>query len=398
MKVAVVAYGHSDNVICLTKALSNYADVTLLFITSGPQYTSSIFDWNLTGLPFGYVVDALEMNGFICDSVKAFLGPCTRIRIARTHSRKLIRDWLRRNYACVKKTAEYVRKQGFDVVHFNGSSGFQFYFHFLLSDLPRVLTIHDYLPHTGESPYPRKLFSLILNGFYAGQRYEFIQHYNYLTEQFSKTYNIDPNRVHTVRCGPLDVYKMFANRVVPEEPSTILFFGRISRYKGLEFLLSAFEEVKAIIPRARLIIAGRGSMNLQFKDTCSYEIFNYHVPSGELGNLIQRATVVVAPYTDATHSAVIMTAYAFQKPVIASAVGGIPEVIEDGVTGKLVPPRDTNALASAIAELLLDPKKRERMKANIAEQCGNVDGKLSWNTIAQKTIGVYRKAMMNYRL
>ena len=85
-----------------------------------------------------------------------------------------------------------------------------------------------------------------------------------------------------------------------------------------------------------------------------------------------------------------MTAYAFNKPVVASAVGGIPEVVEHNVTGKLVPPREPQALADATIDLLLHDNKIKDMKKNIQKKC--FKGELSWDYIAKQTIDVYRKA------
>jgi glycosyltransferase involved in cell wall biosynthesis len=212
---------------------------------------------------------------------------------------------------------------------------------------------------------------------------------------FSSYFHVAPEKVHTVRCGPLDVYHTFANGSRKEEPNTVLFFGRISKYKGLDYLIHAAPRITAHIPDAKVIIAGAGRLPIELGDEKIFEIHNHHISNEELVNLIQRASVVVAPYTDATHSAVIMTAYSFKKPVVASAVGGIPEVVEDDLTGKLVPPCDSAALSNAVVDLLMDVNKRQTMKRNIAKEC--TLGKLSWDRIARKTISVYTSAMKSLR-
>jgi glycosyltransferase involved in cell wall biosynthesis len=256
----------------------------------------------------------------------------------------------------------------------------------------KVYTLHDYLPHSGEW----KATPLILNNIYTRLDYQFIQHYYFLSASFSDFFKVPPQRVHTVYCGPLDVYKSFINGEVNEEPATILFFGRISRYKGLDYLIQAFSEVKKIIPKAKLVVAGKGDFWFKPENDGTYEVYNRHISNEELVNLIQRATIIVTPYTDATHSAVIMTAYAFNKPVVASSVGGIPEVVTDNVTGTLVPARNTRALAEAISDLLLNREKRARIKKNIEKEC--FTGKLSWDNVAKKTIEVYQRAIDSYKV
>ena len=72
------------------------------------------------------------------------------------------------------------------------------------------------------------------------------------------------------------------------------------------------------------------------------------MPNEELGLYFSAADVVVLPYVDATQSGVTQLAYGFEKPVITTSVGGIPEVVKDGETGLVVPPEDSQALGEAI--------------------------------------------------
>jgi len=395
MKVAILAFGHSDNVLCLAQNLSKYVNVTLIFITAGERFTRSIFDWDISQLPYGLTMDSSILCDFIDKRIQKYIGSSVNIGIARTPTRKILKDWKRENFRYSKIVARYLNKNSFDVIHFNGASGLQLYFHYFLRAIPKVCTIHDYLPHTGESTYRHKLIDILLNKFYTKLDCEFIQHYQFLSKEFTDFYNIEPKRVHTVYCGPLEVYREYMNEIVTEESHTILFFGRISPYKGLEYLIKAFPTIKKAVPNARLIIAGKGKIWFTLENDSRCEIRNYHIANEELVRLIRKASVVVTPYTDATHSAVIMTAYAFHKPVVASAVGGIPEVVEDGVTGRLVPARNPRALADVVIDVLLNQEKREQMKKNIEKEC--LEGKLSWDNTAKKTIEVYRKAIDTYK-
>jgi glycosyltransferase involved in cell wall biosynthesis len=98
----------------------------------------------------------------------------------------------------------------------------------------------------------------------------------------------------------------------------------------------------------------------------------------------------VLPYTEASQSAVIPLAYAFGKPVVAAAVGSIPEVVDHGQDGLLVPPRDSDALAEAVIGLLKDPETRRRMGQSALKKTRN---ELSWPVIARKTVEVYQAAI-----
>jgi len=394
MKVAIVAYGHADNVLCLSHHLSKDADISVIFITAGRHFTRSIFDWDISQLPYGLTTTYDIVQQYIDERVIRYVGPNVTIYLARTPSFKIFKDWKLQNVRYIKEVADYINNNFFDVVHFNGSSGFQSYFQFFLRKIPKVYTIHDYLPHSGDTTFSRGFINTWLNRFYTQLDYEFIQHYQFLSEKFSEFYGVHSDRVHTVYCGPFEIYKIFIDEPVKEERHTVLFFGRISPYKGIEYLMRAAPLVRGHIPDAKFIIAGKGDFWFDIDNKGGYEIRNYHVSNRELVNLIQRSSVIVVPYTDATHSAVIMTAYAFNKPVIVTAVGGFTEVVQDNITGRLVPPRNPHALADAIIDILSNPTKRKIMKRNIAKE--SVRGKLSWNHNAQQTLKIYKIAQQRY--
>ena len=98
--------------------------------------------------------------------------------------------------------------------------------------------------------------------------------------------------------------------------------------------------------------AGRGLLPLPAHDGPSAIASRFTtsiVPDEGCNKLFQQASVVVLPYVEASQSGVIPLAYTFMKPVVATTVGGLPEMVEDGRTGYLVPPRDERALAAAVA-------------------------------------------------
>ena len=92
-------------------------------------------------------------------------------------------------------------------------------------------------------------------------------------------------------------------------------------------------------------------------------------------------------------SGVLNIAYAFGKPVVVSDVGGLDEMVENGRTGLLVPPKDPQALADAIIQLLTDPNLKEMVEKNVEQKAKG----LSWSSIAGKTIEVYREISVTTR-
>jgi glycosyltransferase involved in cell wall biosynthesis len=137
----------------------------------------------------------------------------------------------------------------------------------------------------------------------------------------------------------------------------VLFFGFVRKYKGLEYLIRALPEVLRQTT-VQLLIVGEfwedRDAYLQMIDEWGLQqhvtVVDRYVPNEEIGLYFSAADVVVLPYVDATQSAVVSLAYAFDKPVITTHVGGLPEVVTDGETGFVVPPRDHAALAAAIVK------------------------------------------------
>src|SRR5437763_16035113 len=153
-----------------------------------------------------------------------------------------------------------------------------------------------------------------------------------------------------------------------EDENLILFFGRIWEYKGLEYLIRAEPLISAKVPNARFLIAGEGEDFARYRRMMihpdRFVVHNEYIPDDRAADYFRRATVVVLPYIEASQSGVIPMAYSAGKPVVATTVGGLPEMVENGRTGCLVAPRDSVQLAEAVTKLLLNPALRHRMGAN----------------------------------
>lgn len=106
--------------------------------------------------------------------------------------------------------------------------------------------------------------------------------------------------------------------------------------------------------------------------------------------MLSGSAVMVCPYVDATQSAVVLTAYGFDLPVIATRVGAMPEYIVEGKTGILVEPSDPAALAEAIISLLRDHPRRCAMRNAIRDMKRNA---LSWESAAQSAMAIYRSLL-----
>jgi len=147
---------------------------------------------------------------------------------------------------------------------------------------------------------------------------------------------------------------------------TCLYVGSLIRRKRVDILLRAFAEVKAKSPRAHLVIVGGGPLEAELKALAAHLAIEDVVQfTGLLKDfpveLFRSSDVFVSASESESFGLVFGEAMACGLPVVACRVGGIPEVVEDGVTGRLVPANDTAAMSKALLELLEDDALRLRM-------------------------------------
>jgi len=162
-----------------------------------------------------------------------------------------------------------------------------------------------------------------------------------------------------------------------DETAAVLYVGRLSPEKNIDVLAEATEG----LPR---IVAGDGPLRDLLPDTIGF------VGPDEVSKLYGRAAVVVVVSSAEGLPNVVLEAMAHGKTVIATPVGGIPTVIEDGKTGLLVPVRDTAALRAAIERALGDPELRRRLGRAARKR---VEGYCSWNRVTDATLAVYASAV-----
>jgi glycosyltransferase involved in cell wall biosynthesis len=163
----------------------------------------------------------------------------------------------------------------------------------------------------------------------------------------------------------------------PEDPPHVLYVGRLSEEKGIPELLAA----TAGLPR---VIVGDGPLRDGIPEAVGF------VAPSALGPYYERAAVVACPSRREGYGVVAREAMAHGRPVVAAAVGGLLDAVEDGVTGLLVPAGDTAALRSALERLLGDADLRSRLGSAARRRARD---ELSWDAATRATIRAYRDAL-----
>jgi glycosyltransferase involved in cell wall biosynthesis len=276
------------------------------------------------------------------------------------------------------------RRWGADVVHVQDS----------LANDPRLaiasrmpphryaLTVHDPVPHPGDAVPPRttRLARRILR-----RRASLVfVHSDELREELAALggtrapIEVVPHGVGAPDPAPL-----------PQRPA-LLFFGRISHYKGLDVLLDAMPALWEADPELRLTVAGEGEVpDHPLLSDPRIETRFEHVPEKALGPLFANATCVVLPYRQASQSGVGSLAREHGRGVVATRVGGLPELITPD-WGRLVEPEDPVALAGAIREVIGTPGLAESMGRAGAGSLGKSD----WGSVAETTLAAYRAHLL----
>ncbi len=177
---------------------------------------------------------------------------------------------------------------------------------------------------------------------------------------------------------------------IPDDEDMMLFFGFVREYKGLKHLLNAVHILKEKQYKDRqvpvLYVVGDFDGNREeyltlideLKIAEDIKLIDGYVPDKEVEKYFSSADLVVLPYESATQSGIVQIAYGFRKPVIVTDVGGLPEVVEDDVTGMIVPPFDDDALADAICKYF-DEGRKDRYIKGISER----EYRFSWDRMTE---------------
>lgn len=276
----------------------------------------------------------------------------------------------------------FLIRNKFDVIHLTWPANV---YEFIIYMLKRkiILTVHDPFPHTGLDTRIVRLRRKVA--------FRCVPHFIILNkaqrEKFLSFYHLPSSAVIDSRLSCYTNLNMVEQDMttVPEQ-KYILFAGKISKYKGVEYLLEAMKKVHDTFPDIKLVVAGGGKYHFDISEYAALpyiDIRNRFIPDEELVALMNKTQFMVCPYTDATQSGVIMSSFTFGTPVIATRVGGLPEMLGNGKYGMLVKEKDTDALYQGICCLLSDEEQLADYRKEIAKDYTS-DGYLSWKTIAEE--------------
>ena len=257
----------------------------------------------------------------------------------------------------------------------------------LAKTTPIIFVCHNVLPHEG-FPLKERLTRAVLKN---GSAY--IVHSGQDAEDLKRLVPT-PRYIHGVHPTYNQFRKRFISREqarkelnIPEDQEMLLFFGYIREYKGVRHLIRSLPAIRQARPKARLWIVGDFWENNKeeylalMKETHTENditLVDGYLPDDEVEPYFAAADLCVLPYESATQSGVIQISYSFGVPVVATDVGGLPEVVPDGRTGFIVPPGDEPALTKAVVRFF-EENKAEAFAENIKQE----NERYSWDRMTE---------------
>lgn len=342
-----------DNSIELIKIISeiSYINIHIIIIVSLASPNHTIFKINKDKVKNG-LYKFSDAKHFI-DSPEIFesyFKSCKSINVMFYNSR-LNMTLLKENFKLLK-LINVIKP---DIIHFDDAAGRLSLLILMLFHGNIILNVHDPIPHSGEY----KLLTILRNFVYKKIKV-FITFSNYSKQLLKKNYQIDgtildlkllPYKSYLMNTS-IEVKKLIKNK----NDFIILFYGRISKYKNIELLLSSFELLSKNNKDIKLVIAGKKNYDLIIPDitleNCNFIYIDRYIENGEVIDLLGKADIIVCPYIDSTQSGVLMTADVFNLPILASNTGSFSEYIVDGKNGFLLNELSAESLMSSLENFI----------------------------------------------
>ena len=293
-----------------------------------------------------------------------------------------------------RKVKSLLREEAFDVVHLHEPLTPVLPLEVLsASDAVNVGTFHRFDRNSllyQVTKYPLGHWFKKLDGHIAVSQSAF----QYVNKHFPADYRIIPNGIDvdffSQEVPPFDAFK--------DGKLNILFVGRLEKRKGLKYLLGAFSRLKWEWPNTRLIVVGPGNpggecYRLLAERNVQDVVFVGQVTPEMLRRYYRTADIFCSPATGQESFGIVLgEAMAAGKPIVATQIEGYADVIQDGVEGILVPPRNEEALAEALQQLVADQALRQEMALRGRQSVEEY----RWERVAQRVLACYDEAAANH--
>lgn len=249
-----------------------------------------------------------------------------------------------------------------------------------------VLTVHDPFMHS--SKYTKKDENDRIEAFKKIRRLILLNEKQ--KTDFCKFYHIGESRIYLSKLGCYDTINNIPVQKLNVKKPFVLFFGGISKYKGLDLLMEAMLMVHEKHPELTLVVAGGGKLWFdinKYRNDSYFDLRLYYVSIGELSFLLDNCLFTICPYIDATQSGVVQTSLTKGAPCIVTNVGALSDVVINGKYGIVIEANSVTAIKDGINLLYENPSLLLEMKRNIKEEW---IPSMNWSSIAEDYLKCYQ--------
>jgi len=302
----------------------------------------------------------------------------------------------------IPRLRKILRRWKPDIVHDTAGSGLALgaiVLAVVARNVPWVVTEHDPVPHLGMGTS----FHSRLARWLIRHRAAHIFVHGPQCKEHLLSQGVDSSKVSVIYHGELGSFfnQISCAKDVKREEKTVLFFGELRPNKGVELLIPIADKIHDQFPDVKFIVAGSPEVSRDLKKSGwetklqailremrsrpYFEVHDRFIPDKEVAGFFQRASITLLPYLDATQSGVAMVAMPLGSVVVATRVGDLPYVIQDGKTGFLAE-ANVEGIVQKLTYALSHPQQMTRVRDNAAayakERC-------AWGMVADNVVKVY---------
>lgn len=216
-----------------------------------------------------------------------------------------------------------------------------------------------------------------------------------LSVKHDAVYRVTPHPTYGMFCRQgMSMQKAREQLQIDQGQRVLLFFGFVRKYKGLQYLLEAMKLLKERDFKVQLWVVGDFGEDKdeyveqirRFKIEDQVQMVEGYVPDDEVEKYFAASDLVVLPYLSATQSGIVQIAFGFEKPVLVTEVGGLPDVVTNGKTGYVVEPQSAEMIAEAIMDYYIN-NRREAFVSQIEKE----KDRFSWKTFVDTMMEMVRR-------
>lgn len=245
------------------------------------------------------------------------------------------------NFPLLFSIIHRIRKEHFDAIYFESLHTWNLPIMMMSGDAKTYQVIHEVIPHEGDSQV--KMVDLMNKAVVKFADTIVLRNRTYIQDMIDR-YGIGAERVKY-----LELWRRYPDYTAPVHNGRALFFGRINPYKGADNLL----KIVRLCPEIQFDVVGRVDPQMQgvvdqLAKEKNVKLNNGYVTETEMEEAFIHCDWAIVPYNSASQSGIIIDAYKYSRPVVAFAVGAIPEQVDDGKSGYLVQAGDNRKFAEKL--------------------------------------------------